>query len=98
MKPPLYSRELEEYESYSQILKDSKENTFLMKGRKAELGIMKERGRIWFKKEVWWGFCGFFLSITAPKWDFPVSLLSMKVLDQMISESYRYVRVCCVYV
>lgn len=44
------------------------------------------------------GFLWGFLSITAPKWDFPVSLLSMKVLDQMISESYRYVRVCCVYV
>lgn len=28
VKPPLYSRGLEEYESYSQILKDSKENTF----------------------------------------------------------------------
>ena len=37
------------------------------------------------------GFLWGFLSITAPKWDFPVSLLSMKVLDQMISESYRYV-------
>ena len=71
-----------------------------MKGWKAELGIMMERGRIWFKKEVWWGFCGVFLRIiTAPKWDFLVSLRSMKVLDQMISEpSYRYVRVCCVYV
>lgn len=70
-----------------------------MKGWKAELGIMMERGRIWFKKEVWWGFCGvFFEDYYCSQMGLPVSLLSMKVLDQMISESYRYVRVCCLYV
>lgn len=60
VKPSIYSKGLEEYESYFQIFKDSKENLNFyherLEGRIRDNGLRVEGGRIWVKKEDFFFF------------------------------------------